>query len=107
MSTNITTAYKSGDGIILQPTVVSAVDGTGTSVAITLPRTTRIVAIHATAVTLAGTFDIGDKDGSKIKFDVGVSGTADIYMGEMGLRCEGTVSVDVPADTASVTLILG
>ena len=105
MSTNITTAYKSGDGIIIQPTVVSAVDGTGTSVAITLPRTTRIVAIHAFS-TVTGLFDIGDKDGSKIQFQVGASGTADIYMGEMGIRCEGTVSVDTP-QAGSVTLILG
>ena len=72
MSTNITTAYKSGDGIIIQPTVVSAVDGTGTSVAITLPRTTRIVAIHAFS-TVTGLFDIGDKDGSKIQFQVPAS----------------------------------
>ena len=105
MSTNITTVYKSGDGIIIQPTVVSAVDGTGTSVAITLPRTTRIVAIHAFS-TVTGLFDIGDKDGSKMKFQVGVSSTSDIYMGEMGIRCEGTVSVDTP-QAGSVTLILG
>jgi hypothetical protein len=105
MSTNITTAYKSGDGIIIQPTVVSAVDGTGTSVAITLPRTTRIVAIHAFS-TVTGLFDIGDKDGSKIQFQVPASGTADIYMGEMGIRCEGTVSVATP-QAGSVTLILG
>ncbi len=107
MSTNITTAFKSGDGIILQPTVVSTTNNAGTSIAVTLPRVTRIVAIHANAVTVAGTFDIGDKNGSKIKFDVGVSGTADIYMGETGLKCEGTVSVNVPGDAASVTLILG
>ena len=105
MSTNITTAYKSGDGIIIQPTVVSAVDGTGTSVAITLPRTTRIVAIHAFS-TVTGLFDIGDKDGSKIQFQVGASGTADIYMGETGIKCEGTVSVATP-QAGSVTLILG
>ena len=67
----------------------------------------RIVAIHANAVTVAGTFDILDVNGSKIKFDVGVSGTADIYMGEIGLKCQGDVSVNVPGDTASVTLILG
>jgi len=106
MSTNITTAYKKGDGIIIEPAITTVIVG-GVTLSNTAPMTTRIVAIHANAVTIAGTFDIGDKDGSKIQFDVGVSGTADIYMGEMGLRCEGTVSVDVPGDTASVTLILG
>ena len=47
MSTNITTAYKSGDGIILQPTVVSTTNNAGTSIAVTLPRVTRILAVHA------------------------------------------------------------
>ena len=102
MSTNITTAYLKDSGIIIAATTVTANPGINATTMVN-----RIVAIHATAVTVAGTFDIGDKDGSKIQFDIGVSGTADIYMGEMGLRCEGTVSVDVPGDQASVTLILG
>ena len=102
MSTNITTAYLKDSGIIIAATTVTANPGINATTMVN-----RIVAIHATAVTVAGTFDIGDADGSKMKFDVGVSGTADIYMGEMGLRCEGTVSVDVPGDQASVTLILG
>ena len=107
MSTNITTAFKAGDGVIVSQQVVSTTDNAGNSIAVTLPHVTRILAIHANAVTVAGTFDIGDNNGSKIKFDVGVSGTADIYMGEVGIKCVGTVSVNVPGDAASVTLILG
>ena len=106
MSTNITTAYKKGDGIILQPAITTVIVG-GVTLSNTAPMVNRIVAIHANAVTVAGTFDLGDKDGSKIQFDVGVSGTADLYLGEMGIKCEGTVSVNVPGDLASVTLILG
>ncbi len=106
MSTNITTAFKSGDGVIVSPQVVSTTDNAGNSIAVTLPHVTRILAIHANAVTVAGTFDIGDSNGSKIKFDVGVSGTADIYMGEVGVKCEGTVSVSTP-DAGGVTLVLG
>ena len=105
MSTNITSANKSGDGIILLPTVVSTTNNAGTSIAVTLPRVTRILAIHA-FTTVTGLFDIGDKDGSKIQFQVGASGTADIYMGETGIKCEGTVSVATP-QAGSVTLILG
>ena len=105
MSTNITTAYKSGDGIIMQPAITTVIVG-GVTLSNTAPMTTRIVAIHAFS-TVTGLFDIGDKDGSKIQFDVGVSGTADLYLGEMGIKCEGTVSVNVPGDLASVTLILG
>lgn len=102
MSTNITTAYLKDSGIIIAATTVTANPGINATTMVN-----RIVAIHATAVTAAGTFDIGDANGSKIKFDVGVSGTADIYMGEVGLKCKGNVSVAMPADTASVTLILG
>ena len=102
MSTNITTAYLKDSGIIIAATTVTANPGINATTMVN-----RIVAIHATAVTAAGTFDIGDANGSKIKFDVGVSGTADIYMGELGLKCKGNVSVAMPGDTASVTLILG
>ena len=77
----------------------------GTSIAVTLPRVTRILAIHA-FTTVTGLFDIGDTNGSKIQFQVGASGTADIYMGETGIKCEGTVSVATP-QAGSVTLILG
>ena len=96
MSTNITTAYKTDSGDIIVATA-----GLESSMV------NRIVAIHANAVTVAGTFDIKDVNGSRMKFDVGVSGTADIYMGETGLKCQGNVSVVMPGDTASITLILG
>ena len=102
MSTNITTAYLKDSGIIIAATTVTANPGINATTMVN-----SIVAVHANAVTVAGTFDIGDSTGSKIKFDVGVSGTADIYMGETGIKCEGTVSVNVPGDAASVTLILG
>ena len=102
MSTNITTAYKKDSGdIIVAPTVTANPGSLAASMV------NRIVAIHATAVTLAGTFDIGDANGSRMRFDLGVNGTADIYMGETGLKCQGDVSVAMPGDTASVTLILG
>ena len=104
MSTNITTAYKKGDGIVLQPAITTVIVG-GVTLSNTAPMLTRIVAIHAFS-TVTGLFDIGDKDGSKIQFQVPASGTADIYMGEMGIRCEGTVSVATP-QAGSVTLILG
>ena len=102
MSTNITTAYKKDSGIIIAAATVTANPGS-----LAASMVNRIVAIHATAVTIAGTFDIGDANGSKMKFDVGVSGTADIYMGELGLKCQGDVSVAMPGNTASITLILG
>jgi|TARA_R110002124_G_scaffold29717_1_gene103183 hypothetical protein len=104
MSTNITTVYKSGDGIIMQPAITTVIVG-GVTLSNTAPMLTRIVAIHAFS-TVTGLFDIGDKDGSKIQFQVPASGTADIYIGDMGIRCEGTVSVATP-QAGSVTLILG
>jgi hypothetical protein len=102
MSTNITTAYKKDSGDIIVAPTVTANPGI-----LAASMVNRIVAIHATAVTVAGTFDIGDANGSRMQFDVGVSGTADIYMGEAGLKCQGDVSVVMPGDTASITLILG
>ena len=105
MSTNITTVYKSGDGIIMQPAITTVIVG-GVTLSNTAPMLTRIVAIHAFS-TVTGLFDIGDKDGSKIQFQVPASGTADIYIGDMGVRFDGTVSVSAPSDGSSVTLILG
>ena len=102
MSTNITTAYLKDSGIIIAATTVTANPGINATTMVN-----RIVAVHANAVTVAGTFDIKDVNGSRMKFDVGVSGTADIYMGETGLKCQGNVSVVMPGDTASITLILG
>ena len=104
MSTNITTVYQKGDGNIIVPTITTVIVG-GVTLSNTAPMLTRIVAIHAFS-TVTGLFDIGDKDGSKIQFQVPASGTADIYIGDMGIRCEGTVSVATP-QAGSVTLILG
>jgi|TARA_R100001163_G_C5062284_1_gene199331 hypothetical protein len=69
----------------------------------------RVVAIHAAAVTTTGTFAITQKSTSedKIKFQVPASGTADIYIGDDGIRFKGTVSVSAPSNGSSVTLILG
>ena len=89
MSKNITAVNKSGgDGVII------ATNGV-----------TRIVAIHAYS-TIAGTFAIADSTGDKIKFQVPASGTADIYIGDMGVRCDATVSVSTP-NSGSVTLFVG
>jgi len=94
MSTNITTAFKAGaDSVTANPGSLAA------------SMVNRIVAIHAYS-TVAGNIVIGDVGGSKISFTVPASGTADIYMGETGLRCQGNVSIATP-DAGSVTLILG
>jgi hypothetical protein len=92
MATNIKTYYKAGSGVVV--TVPS-------------PDITRVVAIHA-ATSAAGSFDLHDSSGaSKIKFWVPGSATADIYIGELGIRFDGTVSASMPADAASLTLIVG
>ena len=89
MAKNITAVNKSGgDGVII------ATNGI-----------TRIVAIHAYS-TAAGTFAIADNSGDKIKFQVPASGTADIYIGDMGVKCSGSVSVSTP-NAGSVTLFVG
>jgi len=89
MAKNITAVNKSGgDGVII------ATNGI-----------TRIVAIHAYS-TIAGTFAVADNSGDKIKFQVPASGTADIYIGDMGVRCSGSVSVSTP-NAGSVTLFVG
>ena len=67
----------------------------------------RIVALHAYSPT-AGTFDVQDASGSSIiKCKVPASGTSDIYIGEMGLKTTGTISVSAPASAAAITLVLG
>ena len=66
----------------------------------------RVIAIHAIS-TVAGTFDLQDSKGSQIKFQVPASGTADIYIGEMGVQFDGTISASMPADAAGLTLIVG
>jgi hypothetical protein len=88
MTTNITTKFKAGPGV-----------------AVTTEGDSRILAIHAFS-PVSGTFDIQDTEGSKIKFQVAASGTADIYVGELGIRCKGTVSVSTP-NAGGVTLIVG
>ena len=88
MSTNITSKFIQGTGV-----------------AVTTQGDTRIIAIHAYS-TVNGTFDIEDSKGSKIKFQVPASGTADIYIGDMGVRCDATVSVSTP-NAGSVTLFVG
>ena len=101
MSTNITTAFKAGaDGLIIEAASVTANPGS-----LAASMVNRIVAIHAYS-TVAGNIVIGDVGGSKISFTVPASGTADIYMGETGLRCQGNVSIATP-NAGSVTLILG
>ena len=89
MTTNITTNFKAGPGV-----------------AVTTEGDARILAIHAFS-PVSGTFDIQDTKGSRIKFQVAASGTADIYVGELGIRCEGSVSVSAPNSSGSVTLMLG
>ncbi len=83
--------------------------GATNGVIVTTSDVTRVVAIHAAAVTATGTFAITQKSTSedKIKFQVPASGTADIYIGDSGVRFDGTVSVSAPSDGSSVTLILG
>jgi hypothetical protein len=89
MATNITSKFKQGTGVI-----------------VTTQGDTRILAIHAYS-TVTGTFDIEDSEGSKIKFQVAASGQADIYIGELGIKCKGTVSVSSPGANGGVTLIVG
>jgi len=89
MTTNITSKFIQGTGVV-----------------VTTEGDTRILAIHAFS-TVAGTFDIEDSEGSKIKFQVAASGPADIYVGELGIRCKGSVSVSSPDANGSVTLMLG
>jgi hypothetical protein len=66
----------------------------------------RVVAIHAES-TVAGTFDLQDSNGSQIKFQVAASSGADIYIGELGVQFDGTISVSMPANGAGLTLIVG
>lgn len=81
--------------------------GATNGVIVTTSDITRVTAIQAAAVTATGTFALSDSTGDKIKFQVPASGTADIHIGDMGIRFDGTVSVSAPSDGSSVTLILG
>ena len=89
MAKNITAVNKSGgDGVIISTNDI-----------------TRIVALHAFS-SAAGTVAIADSTGDKIKFQLPAGGTADIYIGDMGVRCSGSVSVSTP-NAGSVTLFVG
>jgi|TARA_R110001583_G_scaffold168598_1_gene321442 hypothetical protein len=89
MSTNITSKFLAGTGVI-----------------VTTKGGSRILGIHAYS-TVNGTFDIADSNGSKIKFQVPASGQADIYIGELGIKCDATVCCSAPGANGGVTLLLG
>jgi len=89
MATNITTVNKrGGDGVIISTT-----------------NTTRIIGIHSYS-TIAGVITVGDQNGTKITYEVPASAESDMYFGEMGVLCSGTVSISTPHE-GSVTLIVG
>ena len=81
--------------------------GATNGVIVTTSDITRVVAIHATAVTATGTFALSDSTGDKIKFQVPASSMADIYIGDQGVKFSGTVSVSLPSDGSSCTLFVG
>ena len=81
--------------------------GATNGVIVTTSDITRVVAIHATAVTATGTFALSDSTGDKIKFQVPASSMADIYIGDQGVKFSGTVSVSLPSNGSSCTLFVG
>ena len=81
--------------------------GATRGVIVTTTDITRVVGIHATAVTATFVFSLSEGGVDKIKFTVPASNTSDIYIGEMGIRFDGTISASMPADGASLTLIVG
>ena len=81
--------------------------GATNGVIVTTSDVTRVVAIHATAVTATGTFALSDSVGDKLKFQVPASRMADIYIGDQGVKFSGTVSVSLPSDGSSCTLFVG
>ena len=81
--------------------------GATNGVIVTTSDVTRVVAIHATAVSATGTFALSDSVGDKIKFQVPASSMADIYIGDQGVKFSGTVSVSLPSDGSSCTLFVG
>ena len=81
--------------------------GATNGVIVTTTDVTRVVAIHATAVSATGTFALSDSEGDKIKFQVPASSMADIYIGDQGIKFSGTVSVSLPTDGSSCTLFVG
>ena len=89
MATNITSKFLAGTGVIVTTTNV-----------------TRVLAIHAYS-TVNGTCALSDSTGDKIKFQVAASGMADIYIGEMGVRFDGTVDCSITGANGGVTLFVG
>ena len=89
MATNITSYNK------------RAVDG----IIISNPGKTRILSLHSYS-TIAGVVTIGDQSGAVIIYEVPASAESDMYFGELGVLCSGTVSISTP-DAGSVTLFVG
>jgi hypothetical protein len=77
----------------------------GSGVAVATSATSRIIAVNAYSPD-AGTIDITDKNGSVIKFQVPASGQIDTYIGELGVKCEATISVSAPG-AGLITIFLG
>ena len=90
MAGNFKAYYKAASGVVVANSGIN-----------------RVIAIHAIS-SVAGTFDLQDSTNtSQIKFQVPASGTADIYIGELGVRFDGSISASMPADGAGLTLIVG
>ena len=89
MANNITSKFLAGTGVIVTTTNI-----------------TRVVAIHAYS-TVNGTFAISDSTGDKIKFQIAQTGMADIYIGELGVRFDGTVCCSITGANGGVTLFVG
>jgi len=81
--------------------------GATNGVIVTTSDVTRVVAIHATAVTATGTFALSEGGVDKIKFQVPASSMADIYIGDQGVKFSGDVSVSLPSNGSSCTLFVG
>ena len=72
---------------------------------ISTPGGTRILSLHSYS-TIAGVVTIGDQTGAVIIYEVPASAESDMYFGELGVKCSGTVSISTP-DAGSVTLFVG
>ena len=81
--------------------------GATNGVIVTTSDVTRVVAIHATAVTATGTFALSEGGVDKIKFQVPASSMADIYIGDQGIKFSASISVSMPSDGSSCTLFVG
>jgi len=81
--------------------------GATRGVIVTTSDVTRVVAIHATAVSATGVFSLSEGGVDKIKFTVPASSMADIYIGDQGVKFSGDVSVSLPSNGSSCTLFVG